>query len=221
MATTKTKKITEDQIIAAYMDYVLEQEEVPTNIYKFCKEAKIPETEFYKFFGSLENMDQRIWQKLLEASIKTIQKDKSYTSFSNREKIGALYYTLFENLTLNRSYILFTFSPLSHIQKWQTLKKMEQTFSEFVKPMFDKDYEKKDPRRHLKKITQPGTVKGLWSQFLFLLDFWMKDDSKGFEKTDVAIEKSVRAAFDVLDNTPLDSIIDFGKFLWKDRMTNA
>ena len=46
----------------------------------------------------------------------------------------------------------------------------------------------------------------------------MDDTSKGFEKTDVAIEKSVRVIFDVFETTPLESIIDFGKFLWKEKM---
>jgi hypothetical protein len=52
---------------------------------------------------------------------------------------------------------------------------------------------------------------------LFLLKFWMDDDSAGFEKTDMAIEKSVNTIFDVFDNTPLDAVFDFGKFLWKER----
>ena len=46
----------------------------------------------------------------------------------------------------------------------------------------------------------------------------MNDDSPAFEKTDAAIEKSVNTAFDVFDNTPLESIIDLGKFLWKEQM---
>jgi hypothetical protein len=31
------------------------------------------------------------------------------------------------------------------------------------------------------------------------------------------IEKSVKASFDVLDNFPMKSVIDLGKFLWKER----
>ena len=46
----------------------------------------------------------------------------------------------------------------------------------------------------------------------------MNDNSAGFEKTDVAIEKSVNTVFDIFENTPLESIIDFGKFLWKEKM---
>ena len=48
--------------------------------------------------------------------------------------------------------------------------------------------------------------------------FWIEDRSPGFEKTDIAIEKSVRSVFDLFDNTPLDSIVDFGKFLWEEKI---
>ena len=54
---------------------------------------------------------------------------------------------------------------------------------------------------------------------LLLLKYWMVDNSAGFEKTDIAIEKSVKAIFDVFETTPLESVIDLGKFLFKDRFT--
>jgi len=57
----------------------------------------------------------------------------------------------------------------------------------------------------------------IWLQFLFILGFWMKDDTKSFEKTDVAIEKSVNLAFDLMGHGPLDAMVDFGKFLFQNR----
>lgn len=68
------------------------------------------------------------------------------------------------------------------------------------------------------RITQQSPKlysEGAWLQMLFLLRFWIRDDSPGFEKTDMAIEKSVNTIFDVFDNTPLESVLDFGKFLFK------
>jgi hypothetical protein len=52
---------------------------------------------------------------------------------------------------------------------------------------------------------------------LFLLKFWMDDTSKGFEKTDILIEKSVNTVVDLLDTKPLESLFDLGKFLWKEK----
>jgi hypothetical protein len=44
----------------------------------------------------------------------------------------------------------------------------------------------------------------------------MKDESKEFEKTDVYIEKSLRASFDLIEKNPFESLIDFGKFIYKE-----
>ena len=68
--------------------------------------------------------------------------------------------------------------------------------------------------KHPSKIFSEGA----WIQLLFLMRFWIEDRSPGFEKTDIAIEKSVRSVFDLFDNTPLDSIVDFGKFLWEEKI---
>ncbi len=48
------KKPGEDEIIAIYMDYVLEQEKTPRSVYKFTKDNGMSEQDFYKFFGSFE-----------------------------------------------------------------------------------------------------------------------------------------------------------------------
>jgi hypothetical protein len=49
-----------------------------------------------------------------------------------------------------------------------------------------------------------------------ILKFWIEDTSKGFEKTDILIEKTVNTAFDLMQTQPLERVIDLGKFLWKE-----
>lgn len=44
----------------------------------------------------------------------------------------------------------------------------------------------------------------------------MDDRSKGFEKTDIFIEKSIKAQFDLIDTAPVQSVFDLAKFLWKE-----
>ena len=46
----------------------------------------------------------------------------------------------------------------------------------------------------------------------------MDDTSSSFEKTDIFIEKSVHASFDIINTTPVKSFIDLGKFLLKEKM---
>ena len=60
------------------------------------------------------------------------------------------------------------------------------------------------------------TEEGMWLHFISLFNFWLKDDSPGLEKTDLFIEKSVRLGIDLSQSIPTESILDFGKFVFKE-----
>ena len=70
----------------------------------------------------------------------------------------------------------------------------------------------------LEKLQNRGLKESAWFQLLVTMKFWLEDTSSSFEKTDIFIEKSVQASFDLIDVTPLKSIVDFGKFLYKEKM---
>lgn len=216
MATkTSTSKITDDKIIGAYMDFVLEQETHPMSVYKFCKENKIKEEEFYQYFGSFEALQKGVWNKFFTNTTDLLHKNKEYEVFSNKDKMLTFFYTMFELLTMNRSYVLFTLGGnRKMLDKMSELKELRNHIKEFASELV----EEANADKTLKITKQSPRIfsEGAWVQFLFLLKFWMDDSSPGFEKTDLAIEKSVTTIFDVFDNTPLDSIIDFGKFLYKE-----
>ena len=58
-----------------------------------------------------------------------------------------------------------------------------------------------------------------WIQMLVTLKFWLDDDSADFEKTDLFIEKSIAASFELANTKPLKSVVDFGKFLFKEKIS--
>ncbi len=218
MATkTKEKKVTDDDIIAAYMDYVLEHETVPKSIYKFSKSIEVPEADFYSFFGSIEGLQRAIWVKFYTNTESLMYKNKKYDGFSNKEKMLTFFYSFFELLTLNRSYVLFTLQQGKSMAKnMDQLKGLRKHIIAFAKELIEDANAEKTLRitKHNPRLFSEGA----WLQFMFVLKFWIDDDSAGFEKTDMAIEKSINTVFDVFDNTPLENIIDFGKFLFKERM---
>lgn len=53
---------------------------------------------------------------------------------------------------------------------------------------------------------------------MMALKFWMDDSSASFEKTDIFIEKSVKLSSELMNTAPLESLIDFGKFLFKEKI---
>jgi hypothetical protein len=48
------------------------------------------------------------------------------------------------------------------------------------------------------------------------MNYWQKDTSSSFEKTDILIEKIVNTSFQLQDMKPLQSVLDLGKFLLKE-----
>ncbi len=216
MVTSVKTNITEEKVIEWYMDSVLENGKVPESVYKFCKANKIGEDTFYGFFGSFESLQQRIWQKFFDNTMALLNKNKDYAAMSNEDKMLTFFFTYFENLTLNRSYVLFALREHRHtFEGLAQLKGLRKSFKEFATELIHDRNEEKNLK--ILKYNEPLFSEGAWLQFLFLLKFWMEDSSPGFEKTDIAIEKSVTTIFQIFENTPLEKIIDFGKFLYKEK----
>lgn len=215
-ASSKKQTVDSQYIFTKYMNYVLEHDMYPKSVYKFCKESKIKEEEFYEFFGSLDSVNKGIWNTFFSTTIDAMNNNKEYVHLSSKEKMLTFFFTFFEMLTLNRSYVLLALQyhnmPLKNLTQ---LKGLRMHIKQFAKELIETDNDEK-----LFKIAKnPVSVysEGAWLQFLFLLKFWMDDESAGFEKTDIAIEKSVNTIFDLFDNTPLTSVLDLGKFLWKEK----
>lgn len=215
--TSKKIVINDDFIIEKYMNQVLEKNEEPKNVFVFCKENKIDETEFYTFFTSLDALRQEIWVKFFENTLTAIQKEKEFETYSDKNKLLTMYFTLFEILTLNRSYVVFALKENKEgLKNLKTLKGLRNHLKDYVETIVTT--EPSEIKEKVAKITTPIFVEGAWIQFLFLLKFWIDDTSKSFEKTDILIEKSVNTVVDLLSTKPLESLFDLGKFLWKEKM---
>ena len=89
-------------------------------------------------------------------------------------------------------------------------------FKQFID---DLDIETLDiQQEQIEKFQHKTLQESAWIQLLVTMKFWLDDTSPSFEKTDIFIEKSVNTSFDLLNIKPLKSILDFGKFLFKEKM---
>lgn len=211
------QEITELEIISKYMDKVLMDGKNPDSIYQFSKEIDIEESEFYKFFSSFEHIESQVFIHLFKNTIQLLAKNDEFHEFNAKDKLLSFYFTFFENLTANRSYVLFTLD--SHQSKLKALKKLNGLKSEFIRFINSLEVDKIDLKQEkLQKIQNKGFEEAFWIQLLLVLKFWMNDTSSSFEKTDLFIEKSVHASFDLINTQPIKSIIDLGKFILKEKM---
>jgi hypothetical protein len=204
------------KIYDAYSTQVLEHEKEPKSVYLFCKKNKIEETDFYKSFASLEDIKESIFSKFFDNAYMLISKEKGFDAQVPKEKLLSFYFTFFEVLLINRSYVLFILSNSGEkMQKLSSLRRLRNSFKQFASGLIEQGNTSK--QSILTKHPELIFSEGAWLQLLFLLKFWMEDSSPSFEKTDMAIEKSVQTVFELFDKTPLDSVIDFGKFLWNEK----
>ncbi len=208
----KKKMATQAQIKKGYIDYVLTNDEQPKSVYSFVKKLKITEAEFYAFYASFESIEKNIWFELTIETIDEVKKQELWAQYSSREKMLSFFYSYVELLKSQRSFVIYSL-------KKQPKKLGTPAVLSGVKPIFENFAE---------EIINDGLASGeladrkffakrykdaLWVQYAFILNFWIDDDSNGFEKTDEAIERGIQVTFDLFQRSPIDNLFEYGKFL--------
>lgn len=212
----KKKNITKHDIISFYMDYVLEHNENPKSVYAFSKHHNFEESKFYEFFTTFEAVENGVFEAFFGNSITVLEKSEDYQIFDARNKLLSFYYTFFENLTANRSYVVYSLNRhKSGLKGLKILSGLKKHFTTYIEQLGIQMLDIK--QEQLEKIQDRSLKETAWFQLLITMKFWLDDTSTSFEKTDIFIEKSVNTTFDVLDVTPLKSVIDLGKFLFKEK----
>ena len=212
----KKKNIKQADLMSMYMDYVLTHNQQPKSVYAFSKDKNFEEQKFYEHFNSFEALESIIFKAFFDNTHNVLQKSEDYQSFDARNKLLSFYFTFFEVLTANRSYVIYALEKeKSKLKTLKTLSSLKSNFTNYVSSLNIKTLDLKEEK--LEKFQKRSIEESAWIQLLMTIKFWIDDTSKAFEKTDVFIEKSVNTSFDLIDTTPLKSLIDFGKFIYKEK----
>lgn len=205
-------KPTKEKILNWYIKDILESNKVD-NVYQFTKLHKIKEQDFYQFFGNLEKIEAFFFEYLMEKTLETLHSSDDYVHYEAKEKMLSFYYTFFGNLTANRSFVLHLLSR-KELKSLKVLVPLRNHFQQYVKTV---DLQKVDfKQKDINKLQDKAFEETVWFQLLATLKFWKEDNSSGFEKTDIFIEKSLNAGFDLINVSAFKSVTDFGKFLFKE-----
>lgn len=213
----KTKKTPiRAQIKDAFINHLLTQGKIPPSVYVFANELGISETDFYQEFGSFDALHKEIWNDFLLTTIQTLQQSKEYGDYTAREKLLSFYFTMMEVLKVNRSYVLFSYENYDKKELLPSfLKKVRTTYLDFINVLIEEGLQTGEMKK--RPYISDRYAEALWLQFLFVIRFWVKDDSKNFEQSDALVEKTVKITFEILGESPLDSFIDLAKFLYQNR----
>jgi len=205
---------TTESIQSAYIDYVLTEGHEPQSVYLFAKKNEMSEEEFYHFFGSFEAVEQNIWTDLIRRTISEVKGQEIWAQYSARERALSFFYSFFELLKGNRSFAVYSMKKQPRtLGTPRVLEPMKNLFESFADDILREGLETGELTD--RKFFSNKYKDALWMQFGFVLKFWINDNSAGFEKTDEAIEKGVNVTFDLFQRSPIDNLLDYGKFLAK------
>lgn len=214
----KKKNISKKNIITWYMDYVLEHDANPKTVYAFTKIHNFDESKFYEHFGSFEALERSIFEAFFTNSLMVLEATEDYQIFDARNKLLSFYYTFFENLTANRSYVKHILDKYkNNLKGIKVLSGLKKHFTTYIGTLGIQMLDIK--QEQFEKFQKKALEESAWVQMLLTMKFWLDDTSASFEKTDIFIEKSVNTTFDVLNIAPLKRVLDFGKFLYKEKFS--
>lgn len=205
------------EILNHYQEHLLLKGEEPASIFAFCKDMDIEESDFYQYYNDFTELGGAFWLTTMNKVKDAMVGDAEFENFSAREKLLSYYYGFFEELKKSRSYALLSIKESTSLinKEPKNLKSLKNAFKEWAKELVSEGINNGEIAGRFKISDSYDNV--FWIQYLFLIQFWIKDDSKSFEKSDVAIEKAVNFSFDMIEKNALDSAIDFGKFLFQNR----
>jgi hypothetical protein len=200
-----------------YMEFELMNGRAPHSAFELCKSMKKKEEDFFEAFSSLEQLRKSILGSIMTTTMDILDKDDNYAEYSGREQTLALFYTLFEQFKKKRSYLMLKYSNAGEVM--HTAKDWDVFFRQFEARM---EHILMDARQTEEVQSRPYIAdhyaKGFKLAFTYVFRVWLKDVSEGFETTDAAIEKTVNLAYDMLGVSPLDSLLDFGRFAIKTKI---
>ena len=197
----------------AYKNYWLENGKKPVSVFIFCQQLGLSEATFYDSYSSFDAVEKDIWLSFFTDTLEKLKSDETYHGYSAREKLLTFYFLWVQKLKEDRSYILQQKEQL-HIPGWHTdrLEKFRDAFQEYARELIKEGYQTGEVKE--RKFISDKYAHGFWLQALFVLNYWVKDDSDKFELTDAAIEKAVNLSFQMIGSGALDSLLDFGKFVF-------
>ena len=209
--------ITEDKIFELYGDYILNHGERPKNIYRFAKDNEFEEKDFYDYFPNFEQIEKSMLVNLFDKSVELASEVNSSDKITSKEKLLNVYFIFFENMTMNRSLVLMILGN-DKLHSAKISNQLKETHRHFIKTLDFNDWEMiQKAKDDVKNFHEKAREEALWIHLVSAIEFWKKDTSPVFEKTDIFIEKTIDTGFELMDNEPLRKVVDLGKFLFKEK----
>jgi hypothetical protein len=205
------KKNHRSMISEAYMGNIRKDGHAPASVHRFCQDLGISEKDFYMAFPNLDSVEKHFWKAWIESIFTAVSAGKEWSSFSAKERYLAFLFAFTGEALEHRSLLEQRFGKLTLLCRPTSLDSLKNSFKDFASDLIHHGMDQGE-------IAHRGALGNLYPEVLYIhwrsvLEYFLKDDSEGFERTDAFIEKTVEFAFDLLRTQAIDSAADLARFL--------
>ncbi len=198
-------------ILEAYMATLQREGNAPVSVHRFCQDLGIGEKDFYMAFPNLDAVEMHFWKSWIESIIHAVSAGKEWSSFSAKERYLAFLFAFTAEALEHRSLLEQRFGKLTLLCRPSSLDGLKNSFKDFAGDLIQQGMDHGE-------IARRGALGNLYPEVLYIhwrsvLEYFLKDDSQGFDRTDAFIEKTVEFAFDLLRTQAIDSAADLARFL--------
>lgn len=206
------EKSHQETIKSAYFDFLKTENERPKNMYLFAQKINLSEPDIYKEFASFEAIEATLFTDYFNQTVAGIEIDRKT---DNKAYLSEFYHAFFNLLTENRTLVkLILHGNQNQLQALKTLRQLRKSYLELIasinlQTVFTS-------HENISEFIDKSVAEISWTQLLFTLKFWLKDESANFTKTHEWIDKSMKTGFDILNTSPIDGLMNLGKFFFSE-----
>jgi hypothetical protein len=198
-------------ILDAYIARLQKTGQAHVSVHSLCLDLKISEKEFYGEFPSLSSVEKAFWRQWIDRIISAVTGGKEWDAFSAKEQYLAFLFAFAGEALERRSLLEQRFSKLTLLCSPKALEGLKDSFRDFAGGIIAHGMETGE-------IAHRGPLGNAYPEVLYIhwrlvLEYFLKDESTGFQRTDAFIEKTVELAFDLLRTQAIDSAADLVRFL--------
>ncbi|MBO6522183.1 MAG: hypothetical protein JJ971_00010 [Balneolaceae bacterium] len=166
-------------------------------------------TEIYSFFSNKKAILSFYYPALVYQYWAMIEEIDGFEDYSLSEKLSNFIYTLFDMMSENKEFVTETFDK--HVFH----KGSSSEFHKEVTSLF-KDFLTSDGEIAVSAgfFMKDYFYSLLTSQYLFLINFWRKDESDGKERTLALSDKLTSLLEEAVYNKTLDKTFDLAKYVF-------
>ena len=197
----------QQELLKIYLDFFIKEGRLPYHEAELAKQSGIDEKALYAEYNSLQAIEARLFRNWAEETLASCAADPSFENYGAREKMLAVSFTLLETLKEHRSLVKAILARKPGLLRNPVVKGMQVPFGDFFQALVVSGTSTGEIVA--RPLIGPQYKNILWWKILVIIQFWLKDESQYFEQTDVAVERSVHLAIDLMAPNALDSAAEW------------